>query len=350
MVLRSNNVRNKPLQIKGLLKSNRDSNNNNNSGMHPNNEASVHLDQNYPYNESAQIGSNNMSYNNMSSNNMSSYELLDQSNRSPMSTNYTRANTSYDYGYGMNENQPQSQPYAPTENERENVNYNKPSILKKPLLKKSISQVIINNDQLNPIENQNPIPNDPSLSLKQQPNLFKSLETSIMNTLVTDDNNLKKSESVNQEEKEKIKVRRQSKYTQILNEKPDPIMESKLQNILRDVGNISMMSDAKKDGRLSLLIYKENMKQNRILKFKRSKSNAPKKEENEDPMNKKIDPKQVGLSTLIRTNFSKKKIKNLENPNNQEVNNDIRFIRDRTNITQGMNKLKEQICIFIFIF
>ena len=65
-----------------------------------------------------------------------------------------------------------------------------------------------------------------------------------------------------------------------------------------------------------------------------------------DP-NKKFQNTNLGLSQFVRANFEKNKIRNMENPNNQEVFNDNKFIRDKTQITLFMNKLKEKICIYL---
>jgi hypothetical protein len=83
------------------------------------------------------------------------------------------------------------------------------------------------------------------------------------------------------------------------------------------------------------------------LKFyNRSKSNALNKE---SKYYDEVNNKEIGLSKVIRANFDKNKIRNLENPNSQEIFFENRYIRDKTDITTGMNKLKETIRIFLFI-
>lgn len=88
----------------------------------------------------------------------------------------------------------------------------------------------------------------------------------------------------------------------------------------------------------------ENKKQKQILKFgPRSKSSNPSKsilnkQENSDM--------KMGLSQLVRANFEKNKIKNLENPNTQEIALENRYVRDKTPFTQELNNLKETICKF----
>lgn len=147
------------------------------------------------------------------------------------------------------------------------------------------------------------------------------------------------------EEKEKLKIRRQSKYTQIINQQNDPKAEEKLKNVLKEHINSHNLNEIKKDPRLSLLHYKENMKSHKILKFKKRSKSAKPEEDSFVNMGSKIpgDNKPVGLSIRIKTNFEKNKIKNLENPNNQEPFNENRFVRDKGAITQGMTRLREQI-------
>ena len=60
-------------------------------------------------------------------------------------------------------------------------------------------------------------------------------------------------------------------------------------------------------------------------------------------MNNLLKENKIGLSNIVRANFEKFKIKKLENPN-QELHIENKFIRDKSAITQGMNKLKEDIC------
>ena len=77
----------------------------------------------------------------------------------------------------------------------------------------------------------------------------------------------------------------------------------------------------------------------------RSKSVNPKK----SLLNKEENNgNEIGLSHLVRANFEKNKIKNLENPNNQEIALENRYVRDKTPITMELNKLKEQICNFFY--
>ncbi len=81
--------------------------------------------------------------------------------------------------------------------------------------------------------------------------------------------------------------------------------------------------------------------------YNRSKSNALNKE---SKYYDEINNKEIGLSKVIRANFDKNKIRNLENPNSQEIFFENRYIRDKTDITAGMNKLKETIRIIKFKF
>lgn len=97
--------------------------------------------------------------------------------------------------------------------------------------------------------------------------------------------------------------------------------------------------------RLIFIIIKE---QNRgkspaILKFSRSKSRDNKNKNDELQTNEeKQIIEQITLGKKLKANFEKNKIKNMENPANQET--DVKFKRDKSAITQGVNKLKDKIC------
>jgi hypothetical protein len=156
---------------------------------------------------------------------------------------------------------------------------------------------------------------------------------------------LDESRNEEKEEKDKIKMRRQSKYSILLSGGTDTATEEKLKQLLKEHSN--NQNEMKRNSQLCILAYRQNRGKpgtnSNVLKFTRGKSkeqpprNFFKEEDMEDAVNK------ITLGKMLRTNFEKNKIKNLESHVNQESIGDNRFKRDKSATTQGMNKLKEKI-------
>ena len=83
-----------------------------------------------------------------------------------------------------------------------------------------------------------------------------------------------------------------------------------------------------------------------VLRFERPKSVGIDKDENK--VDNLLKEKKLKLSSILKSDFERYKIKRLENQN-QESNVENKFKRDKSAVTQRMNRLKENICKLILI-
>ena len=81
-----------------------------------------------------------------------------------------------------------------------------------------------------------------------------------------------------------------------------------------------------------------------VLKFEKSESVGIEKDETK--VDCLLKDKKLGLSKILKSDFERFKIKKLENQN-QESNVENKFKRDKSNVTQIMSRLKENICKII---
>jgi len=87
------------------------------------------------------------------------------------------------------------------------------------------------------------------------------------------------------------------------------------------------------------------------LKFRKSKSKD--KRLTVDDCNdeeKDLDLLKDSLAKKLKGNFEKKKLQNIQMPNLNDKQAENRFIRERNDLTKGMDQLQNQLCKKPFLF
>lgn len=87
------------------------------------------------------------------------------------------------------------------------------------------------------------------------------------------------------------------------------------------------------------------------MKFRKSKSKDKRitiDDYNEEQ--KDLDLIKHSLAKKLKGNFEKNKLQNIQMPNINDGKAENRFIREKTDLTKGMNHLQNQLCNSILIF
>lgn len=161
-------------------------------------------------------------------------------------------------------------------------------------------------------------------------------------SLVVDPSQEENVDQINKKEEEIKELRRHSKYSLLLRKAQTSEEDVRVRNIVKDP------SDLKKNSLLSifqystcyLMIENSREKSEKIIKFTKG------------PTVVKDDPNEIvfvkeaihtSLSQRMKKNFERAKIKNLEMPEKVESLTGAAFIREKSHLTQEVNRLHNQI-------